>query len=158
MRRPVPVGILCVLLSSGCSGPTAPQARIEFSRMEVHYSREGGWTDAARLDLYGTAGRVRACRIAHASLDTLSSASDLLSSREWSEIAALFSGFSSLDSEYGPQPWYTDRDLYTVIFVYESRADTVMVHDPESARVPDRLRRILAAMESIWQRTVYPQD
>lgn len=157
MSRPVRMGLLLGVLCLACSGPTGPDGGIDYARMDIHYTRTGGWSHTDRLDIVST-GRIHACRIAHASLDTSIRVSDQMTLSDRKRLAELFSGFDGYDREYGPDPWYTDGDRHTVVLVYGGKADTVAVYEPARARLPTRLGKILAEMESIWQRSVFPLD
>lgn len=157
--RHIPILVLsCLLLplNPGCSGPTRSGAP-EFSAMEIHYTRAGGWTHTATLDIDGL-GFARACRLEHASLDTSARVSTLLTPAEQDRLASLFVGFGAYGSYYEPDPWHTDGNHHTVRFVYEGVADTVRVYEPERADLPVRLRLLIGELESLWQLMIFPQD
>ena len=145
------------LLFIRCSSPTQSHPPLELAKMEIHYSKTGGWTHTATLDIYSD-GLVRAHRIGHASLDTLARVSTFLNLEDQRRIAALFTGFSSYDSLYEPDPWYTDGDYHNINFVYEGNADTVSVYEPEQVKIPGGLRKIIREMESLWQHLMFPLD
>ena len=157
MRSLVFVWSIFLVLSIGCNSPTRPYPELEFSRMEIHYTKAGGWIHTLKLDIYGT-GLIHAYQIAHASLDTLRNVSTFLSPEDRRRIAALFNDFPGYDSRYEPEPWYTDGNHHTIRFLYEGRADTVKVYEPEQAEIPGGLREILGEMESLWQLITFPLD
>lgn len=125
--------------------------------MVIHYTRAGGWVDTAELDVYGT-GLVQAHRLAHASLDTLNDASTCLCPADRERVAELFHGFSGYDRSYEPARWHADASQHRIILVYDGKADTVHVYDPDRAELPGRLHQIIRQMDSLWLDTLYPED
>ena len=148
---------ICAIVCAACSSPTGPYGDLEFSALEIQYTRAGGWIDTARLDIHGT-GQVRASRIAHASSDTVSRVSDVLTPDERRKIAAIFGWLPTYDPVYEPNPWVTDGNYHILIMRYEGRTDTVRVYEPDRARIPGGLKRIIREMETLWQRLMFPAD
>lgn len=148
--------VLLLAIAAGCDSPTGSGSGLDFEKMEVHYTRAGGWTaEVVQLDIYGT-GQVDAFRISHSSADTIGSSSATLSPSERESVASMFTGFGRYAATYEPDPWTTDGDTYTIRFLYEGVADTVVVYEPEQTALPPDLDRLLAEMDAIWERTVVP--
>lgn len=142
--------VLCsvVIGLSGCNSPTSPD--LEFSKMEIHYTKIGGWINTSKLDIYGS-GLVEAYHIGHASTEVLDSASTFLSQEAQRKIASLFESFSSYDSYYEPVDYGTDQNLHTTVFIYDREPDTVAVYQPERANIPSGLGKMIEEMESMWE-------
>ena len=157
VRRLVFMSSIFLVLSIGCNSPTRPYSELEFSKVEVHYTKAGGWINTVKLDIYGT-GLTHAYQISHASLDTLRNISTFLDLEDRRRIAALFADFSSYDSRYEPESWYTDGNHHTIGFLYEGKADTVKIYEPGQANIPRRLSDIIREMDSLWQRVTFPLD
>ncbi|MBC8175397.1 MAG: hypothetical protein H8E82_07070 [Candidatus Marinimicrobia bacterium] len=131
-----------------CTNPTEPS--LDFSKMEVHYTKYGGKINTSKVDIYSS-GLVNAYHIAHASLEILDSASTVLSMGQQKSIAELFEPFSTYDSYYEPNEWYTDGDYHVTVLIYEGSSDTVTVYEPKNANIPKRLSEIIQEMESLWE-------
>ena len=133
--------IFAIFFNIGCkNNPTGtPQELdLEFSKMEIHYVKSGGWINASKLDIYGD-GRVNAYEIEHASHDTLNSAYIFIDEEGKDKLESLFESFSDYDSHYEPEVFVTDQECHTTTFVYEDKVDTVTVYMPELSDMPDGL-------------------
>jgi hypothetical protein len=137
------------LLLFACDSSTGPPLNPELAKMEIHYSKGGGWIDTSELHIRDRL--VEAHHIRHASSDTIASNSMVLDRSDQRKIATLFLSFSDYESDYEPEPWYIDGNWYTIILVYEGVADTVSVYGPEDANIPKGLNSIIQEMESLWQ-------
>jgi hypothetical protein len=150
MEKFIVVIYILSLFLFDCNNSTGPNSDLEFSKMEIQYKKSGGWINTSKLYIYGN-GLVNAYHIAHASLDTIDSTSALLSQNDQRKIVYLFVAFANYDSNYEPNPWYTDGNYHVTIFVYEGKADTVTVYEPNNANIPEGLNKIIQEMESLWQ-------
>jgi hypothetical protein len=144
--------IFAIFFNIGCkNNPTGtPQELdLEFSKMEIHYVKSGGWINTSKLDIYGD-GRVNAYEIEHASNDTLNSSYIFIDEEEKDKLENLFGPFSDYDSYYEPEVFVTDQEYCSTIFVYEDKVDTVTVYMPEQSDIPDGLEEIIHEMKSLW--------
>ncbi|MFQ6104906.1 MAG: hypothetical protein ACE5OP_11555 [Candidatus Glassbacteria bacterium] len=142
-----------LLLLSGifvisCGGSNEPEAKLQFSRMEIHYTKSGGWINTSRLFIYSD-GSVTAFTLSQTKGDTLKSGTLVLSEEDRVNLAYLFEPFSTFEPYYEPENPSSDQDLHTTIFIYEDVPDTVMVYMPEEADIPEGLWRIIEEMESL---------
>lgn len=144
--------VLTMLFNIGCkNNPTGTEQELdlEFSKMEIHYVKSGGWINTSKLDIYGN-GRVDAYEIEHSSRDTLNSSYIILDEVEKNKLESLFESFSAYESHYEPEVFVTDQDFYTTILAYEDKIDTVTVYMPEQTDMPDGLEEIIHEMKSLW--------
>lgn len=142
-------GLLTIFLSVGCQHSTESMGDLDFQKMEVHYSKVGGWIHPTKLDIYGN-GLVRAFLYDHSSLTLSDSASTVLTKKEQNEIAELFGRFSIYDRHYEPDDWVTDQNTHIIVLIYDSIPDTVSVYMPDKADIPLSLTRVILEMESLW--------
>ena len=141
-----------IFLNIGCKdNPTGMEheSDLEFSKMEIHYEKYGGWINTSVLDIYGN-GRVYAYQIEHASYDTLNSSYIFIDEEEQNKLENLFESFSAYDSYYEPEVFLTDQDYHVTILIYEGKVDTVAVYMPEQSDMPDELEEIIHEMKSLW--------
>ncbi len=150
MKTNIIVIYLLSLFFIDCSNSTGPNSDLEFSKMEIHYTKVGGWINTSKLDVYGNS-LVSAYLISQAALDIMDSSSTLLNEEEQNKMANLFMSFYTYDSKYEPKQWYTDGNLHIIIFVYEEKADTVTVYEPHNSNIPNGLNEIIQEMESLWK-------
>ena len=147
MRNRISAGFLLVfvvLFSINCKDN--PSGTDISPDMEIHYTKTGGWINTSRLDIYGN-GLVNAYQVKHASSDTLDSASTILSEEEQNRVVSLFGSFSTYDSHYEPDVFFTDQNYYTIVFIYEGEIDTVSVYMPGESNIPSGLEEIIDEME-----------
>jgi len=144
--------VFTILFNIGCENDltgTEQELDLEFSKMEIHYVKSGGWINTLKLNISGD-GRVSAYEIEHASYDTLNSSYIFIDEEEKNKIESLFESFSDYNSHYEPEIFVTDQEYYTTIFVYEDKVDTVTVYMPEQSDLPDGLEEIIHEMKSLW--------
>ena len=155
MRKRILVSLVIgfvVFLNIGCEdSPTGAEheSDLEFSKMEIHYTRYGGWINTSILDINGDS-RINACEIAHASYDTLNSSYIFIDEEEQNKLENLFESFSAYDSYYAPEEFLTDQDFHTIVLIYEDKVDTVTVYMPEESDMPDGLEEIIHEMKTLW--------
>ena len=144
-------GIFSLLLSLGCEHSTEPKWNLDFQKMEIHYSKVGGWIHPTKLDIYSN-GLVNAYLFNQSSLTTTDSASTFLNRKEQEEIVGLFKSFWSYNHYYEPKPedWATDQNSHTIILIYQEIPDTVSVYMPDKADIPSSLTKIILEMEALW--------
>jgi hypothetical protein len=140
-------GIFFLLFASGCDHSNDPKWNPDFQKMEIHYSKAGGWIVPTKLDIYGN-GTV----IAYSFNQNADSVLAVLDEKEQDQIEWLFKSFSSYDRYYEPKPedWVTDQNTYMIIFLYDGIPDTVSVYMPEKADIPLSLTKIIVEMEALW--------
>ena len=146
------VMVFTIFFNISCkNNPTGTQQELdlEFSEMEIHYVKSGGWINTSVLDIYGD-GRVNACEIDHSSYDTLNSSYIFIDEELQNKLENLFESFSAYESHYEPEIFVTDQEYHTATFVYEDKVDTVTVYIPEQSDMPDGLKEIIHEMKSLW--------
>ena len=141
------IGIFSVLCS--CQNSSEPKWDLKFQKMEIHYSKVGGWIPPTKLDIYGT-GHATAYLFKHSTYTTTDSALKILSRKEQFEIADLFQSFYSYNRHYEPEYWVTDQNTHTVVLIYDGIPDTVSVYMPDKASIPPSLTKIILEMEALW--------
>ena len=144
-----PVLIACLFFSIACENSTEPEATLNFSEMEIHYKKSGGWIHTSTIDIYGD-GLVKAHKIRHASFDTMASATKHLNTKQQNEIAVLFETFSNFARHYSPDEFITDQDYHTIVFIYQGIPDTVSAYMPGPSNSPQDLNRIFDKMQNLW--------
>ncbi len=155
MRKRILVSLVIgfiIFLNIGCKdSPTGMElaSDLEFSKMEIHYAKYGGWINTSILDIQGD-GRVNVCEIAPASYDTLNNSYIFIDEEEQNKLENLFESFSAYDSYYAPEEFLTDQDFHTIVLTYEGDADTVTVYMPEQSDMPDGLVEIIHEMKTLW--------
>lgn len=146
-----PTIVFCiVILFISCISPIKEEPDLEFAKMEIHYTKLGGWINTSKLDIYGS-GLVNAYHISHASTEVLDSAKTFLSDEDQKRISSLFRSFSSYDRHYEPDQYVTDQNYHTTILDYEGVSDTVSVYMPHKANIPEGLKQIIEEMDSLWE-------
>jgi len=140
-------GIFSFLLSFSCEHSTEPTWKLDFQKMEIHYTKAGGWINPTKLDIYGNG-----LAIAYSFNQNADSAIAVLDQKEQDEIADLFRAFFSYNHYYEPKPedWVTDQNSHMIILIYEGVPDTVSVYMPGKANIPLSLTKIILEMESLW--------
>ena len=134
-----------------CEKNTEPTlSPLDFSKINISYSRAGGWTNTSIL-LIDSTGFIEALHIGHASDSLLSRNSSTISEDQKREFEILFSSFFQFDSYYEPSPWYTDGEIHRIIFCYEAQNDTVDVYEPENAKIPGDLNEIINKLYRHWK-------
>ena len=141
------VGSCSQLMDSNEDNHKSDEPELIFSKMEIHYSKSGGWIYTSLLDINGNG---LAIAQKGSSPDFSDSASTNLSGGEKDKIARLFESFSNYDSYYEPKEHRTDQNYHTIIMIYENVSDTVAVYDPDKANIPKGLSNIIKEMDSIW--------
>lgn len=139
------IGIFSLLLSISCQHSTEPKWNLDFQKMEIHYSKVGGWIQPTKLDIYGNG-----IAIAYSFNQNADSVITSLNKEEQNELADLFKSFFSYKRHYEPKDWVTDQDTHTIILFYEGIPDTVSVYMPDKADIPLSLTKILLEMEALW--------
>ncbi len=142
--------IVMILLWIGCEHSTEPKWTLNFQKMEIHYTKVGGWIHPTKLDIHSD-GLVMAYLYDHRSYTMTDSASTILNRKEQSKIADLFRSFSSYDRHHEPEDWITDQNTHIIILIYDGVPDTVSVYMPAKADIPLSLTKIILEMESLWQ-------
>lgn len=143
--------IFCiVILFISCSSPTKEEPDSEFAKMEIHYTKLGGWINTSKLDIYGS-GLVNAYHIRHAGTEVLDNAKTFLSNEDQKRISFLFRSFSSYDRHYEPDQYVTDQNYHITILDYEGVSDTVSVYMPQEANIPEGLGQIIEEMGFLWE-------
>ena len=151
MNKLIPIIFSISILLSSCKNSTDSNSPLVFSKMEIHYTKMGGWIHTSILDIYGS-GLVNGYILKHASCDTLDCAADTLSQNEMNNLGNLFGSFSNYDSYYEPEQFRTDQNIHTVILIYNNKRDTVSVYEPGRANIPNGLYNIIHEMEQLLER------
>lgn len=139
--------IALILISVSCEHSTEPKWNLDFKKMEIHYSKVGGWIQPTKLDIYGNG-----LAIAYSFTQSIDSAITILDKKKQNEIADLFKSFFSYNHYYEPKPedWVTDQNTHTIILIYDGIPDTVSVYMPDKANIPLSLTKIIFEMELLW--------
>lgn len=146
----------CLLLFGACDGSLFSvllPTNIEFAKLEIHYTKSGGWIDTSQLNIYGnglTSAHVSSAR----SSVPVESAAVMLTKKEQDHIARLFAWFSLYKPHYEPVRFWTDQDYHTIVFIYENMPDTVSVYDLNRAAVPGSLKKLIAELENLHDRII----
>jgi hypothetical protein len=138
---------LCIHCEKNIEPTVSP---LDFSKMEISYSRIGGWINTSLL-LIDSTGFMEAFHIGHASDSLLNSISGSLSEDQKKELERLFSRFSQFNSYYEPSPWYTDGEIHKIILTYNAINDTVTVYEPENADIPKELNELINKLFNLWE-------
>jgi len=146
MRKNSIIIFIISILFIQCNNSIEPNYDLDFSEMEIHYSRSGQGGKVT-LNIYNN-GLVNAYYSYGG--DTLKSSSRFLKDSEQDKLASQFESFSTYKSHYDPLINITDQDYITIIFSYSGMCDTVSVNMPYAADLPDRLKTIIASLENIW--------
>lgn len=133
-----------------CNNSIEPNYDLDFSEMEIHYSRVVQGNQRI-LNIYNN-GLVNAYY--SSGVDTLKSSSRFLKDREQDELASQFESFSSYKSHYDPLIDITDQDYMIIIFSYSGMPDTVSVYMPYAANFPDRLKTIITSLDNMWNEMI----
>jgi len=133
-----------------CNNSVEPNYDLEFSEMEIHYSRSGQGGKLT-LNIYNN-GLVNAYHSYGG--DTLKSSSRFLKDREQNNLASQFESFSTYKSHYDPLIDITDQDYITIIFSYSGMPDTVSVRTPLATDLPIRLKTIITSMDNMWDEMI----
>ena len=141
----LPLFFICSILN----GPDD----IDFSKMEVHFKKSGGWIDTSELDIYNT-GLVEARNINHSGGEITNGKSMMLNDSEKKKVSDLFRSFPDYKRHYEPDPWYTDGNYYAVIFIHKNKPDTVSVYGLNDTDFPGSLEDIIKEMEKLWNKTL----
>lgn len=139
-----------VILVISCSSPLKEEPYLEFAKMEIHYTKLGGWINTFKLDIYGS-GLANAYQIKHANTEVLDSAKVFLSDEDQKRMSFLFRSFSRYDRHYRPNQHVTDQNYHITILDYEGISDTVSVYIPHKANIPVGLKQIIEEMDSLWE-------
>ena len=153
MKTEIIIYTFIILAFLACSTSTGPDVALIFSEMEIHYTKSGGWINTSKLDIMSD-GTVNAFEMAHASGETINTSSKFLKDSKKEKLSILFSSFSEYESHYAPEPLHTDGNHHNIILLYEGKADTVTVYEPQNAIMPDRLYKIIQELENIWMNTL----
>jgi hypothetical protein len=147
------IGIFSLILS--CQNSSEPKWDLNFQKMEIHYTKVGGWIHPTKLDIYGN-GLVNTYLFNHSSYTATDSASTSLNRKQQKELAILFQSFASYDKYYEPKPgdWVTDQNTHTIILIYDSVPDTVSVYMPDKSDIPLSLIKIIMEMELLWANVI----
>ena len=143
------LAIVSLLLSISCEQSTEPGEDLNFQKLEIHYSKMGGWIQPTKLDIYGN-GLVKANLLNHSNHAATDSASKILTKKEQDEIVNLFRSFSEYKRHYEPENWVTDQNTHSIVFINDGIPDTVSVYMPEKADIPLNLMKTILGMESLW--------
>jgi len=141
--------IILINLLFYCSASNGTGPAIEFSDIEVHYIKSGGWIITSKLDIYGD-GLVKAQLIGHASAEPTETDSVILKEDDQQKMENMFSSFSNYDRHYEPDPWYTDGEYHLIIFTHGNKTDTVSVYGIWDTDIPTSLKEIIDKMERTW--------
>ncbi len=144
----IPALIAALLVPVACNDGNGPEPGLQFSRMQIQYTKTGGFINTSRLFIYPN-GRLDAHVISQSKADTLEQGSLVLSDEDRNDLARLFEPFSSFDPYYEPENPVTDQNYHTTILIYEGVPDTVTVYMPDEADIPQGLRNIIDEMESL---------
>lgn len=141
---------VCFLfLIFNCEHSNWPKWDPDFHKMEIHYSKVGGWIVPTKLDIYGN-GTV----IAYSFNQNADSVVAVLSKKEQDQIAGLFKSFPGYSRHYEPKDWVTDQNTHTIVWIYNGVPDTVSVYMPEKADIPLSLNKIIVEMEALWTEVI----
>jgi hypothetical protein len=153
MKRTINLSIISaivyIFLSIGCDHSAEPKWDLDFNKMEIHYSKVGGWIQPTKSDIYNS-GLARAFLFNHSTYTATDSASTVLSRKEQNEIVDLFQSFLSYERYYEPKDWITDQNTHTLVLIYDGIPDTVSVYMPDKADIPPSLTKIILEMEFLW--------
>jgi hypothetical protein len=155
MKRMILFLALLAFIIISCSDPTSINEDLEFSEMEIHYTKYGGWIHTSKLDIFSD-GLVLALELKNGSpFDTLGKSSKYLDEKSKEKLSDLFRSFSSYDAYYAPGLGCTDGNEHIIVFIYKGNPDTVNVYEPQNANIPKSLELIIQEMENIWLELLY---
>ncbi len=146
----------CAVLFGACDGSLFSVFRptnIEFGKLEIHYTKSGGWIGTSQLNIYGN-GIASAFVFSGAISDQTDSSTVMLDKNEQDRLAKVFAEFSLYKSYYTPDKFWTDQDYHTIVFVYQNMPDTVNVYDLRRANVPGSLRKLIDELENLHERII----
>ena len=137
--------LLLFMICISCERQPNSPVELQFEKMEIHYTKSGGWIQTVYLDILGNGiGYIH-----YPPQSSLADSTFWLTNGEKERLATLFSSFSDYNSHYEPDEFFTDQNYHSIIFIYNQKPDTVSVYDLGHAQLPLSLQLLINNLENL---------
>ncbi|MDG5768296.1 hypothetical protein QA596_12600 [Balneolales bacterium ANBcel1] len=127
-----------------------PSEPLAFEKMEVQYTRFGGWIHKSELFVHSS-GIASAKVTGHASGEVIRDTSITLTEDQQKMLSNSFAFFSRYERHYQPDKFMTDGDFHQIILTYDGVADTVLTYMPYESKLPKNLLRLIEDLDQLHQ-------